>query len=78
MGTGTTAAQIIAMVLQGSNIVTTLAPIALGVALQLKELFSKSGTDFTVEIKVFQDGAILDADATLEMIEAWKKANGYE
>ena len=71
------AAQIIALILQGTNVVTTLAPITLEVALKLKNIFSQSGNEFTVEIKAFQDGAILAADETIALIDAWKAENGY-
>jgi hypothetical protein len=70
--------QIIAFLLQGSQVISALVPITLEVALKLKEIFSKGGNEFEIEIKGFQDGAVLAADETLALIDAWKKANGYE
>jgi hypothetical protein len=72
------AVQIIALLLQGSQVITTMAPITLEVALKLKEIFSKSGNEFEIEIKAFQDGALLAADETIALIDEWKKLNGFE
>ena len=70
--------QIIALILQGSQVVSTLAPITLEVALKLKEIFSQGGGEFEIEIKGYQDGAVLAANETITLIDDWKKAHGYE
>jgi hypothetical protein len=70
--------QIIAFLLQGTQVISALAPITLEVALRLKEIFSQGGNEFEIEIKGYQDGAVLAADETIALIDVWKKANGYE
>lgn len=70
--------QIIAVLLQGSQVISTLAPITLEVALKLKEILSKDGDEFEIEINGYQAGAALAANETIAFIDDWKKANGYE
>ena len=38
----------------------------------------KLKNDFTVQVQVFQDGALKSATKTVELIDAWKLAHGYE
>ncbi len=66
------------MVLQGINLVGTLLPSTMQAALDLQKIFAASGSDFTAQIQVFQDGALQSAEDTVTIIDAWKKANGYE
>ncbi len=66
------------MVLQGINLVGTLLPSTMQAALDLQKIFAASGSDFTTQIQVFQDGALQSAEDTVTIIDAWKKENGYE
>lgn len=68
---------VLALILEGAKVVMTLMPITLEAAIKLKELFAKSGINYTIEIREMQDQAIADADATLALIDAWKKEHGY-
>ena len=66
------------LVLQGLNLVGTLLPSTLQAALDLQKIFAASGSDFTTQIQVFQDGALKSASETIDIIDAWKKANSYD
>lgn len=65
------------LILKGIELVGTLLPTTLQAALDLQKIFASAGTDYTVEIQVFQDGALKSANDTVALIDAWKKANGY-
>ena len=65
------------LVLQGINLVGTLLPSTLQAALDLQKIFASSGSDFTTQIQVFQDGALQSANDTVTIIDAWKTANNY-
>ncbi len=66
------------LILQGINLVGTLLPSTLQAALDLKKIFENSGSDYTTQIQVFQDGALKSAEDTVALIDEWKKANGYD
>ena len=65
------------LILQGINLVGTILPSTLQAALDLQKIFAASGSDYTTQIQVFQDGAIKSATDTVAMIDEWKKANNY-
>lgn len=64
-------------IFQGVNLVTSLVAPTIQMVVELKAIFDKSGTDYTAEIKGFQDGALVDDQATLDAVAAWKAANGF-
>ncbi len=66
------------LVLQGINLVGTLLPSTIQAALDIQKLFAASGSDYTTQIQVFQDGALKSAEDTVAIIDEWKKANGYD
>lgn len=66
------------LVLQGLDLVGTLLPSTLQAALDLQKIFAASGSDYTTQIQVFQDGALKSASETIDIIDTWKKANGYD
>ena len=66
---------LIATILQGTNLVGVLVGLGVQVATDIKTLLESSGS-YTVDIKNFQDGAIQSATDTETAIAAWKAANG--
>jgi hypothetical protein len=69
---------IILLVMQGLQVVGTLLPSSIEAALKLKTILEVDGSDYTAQIQTLQGGAIQSAQETLDIIAAWKKANGYE
>jgi len=68
--------QTVLLIVKGVELIGSLAPVAIGTALKIKQLLDTEETDFTVEIKVMRDGAIVASDETVSLIEAWKKEKG--
>lgn len=68
---------VVALIMQGTNVIATLAPIAFETVQALQKVFAASGDDYSVEIQVLQGRAVLAADTALDEIAAWKKANGF-
>ncbi len=66
------------LILQGINLVGTLLPSTIQAALDIQKLFAASGSDYTTQIQVFQDGALKSAEDTVAIIDEWKKANGFD
>lgn len=62
---------------QGTQIITALTPVAIGVALQLKKLFSGQSSDqpFEVQMHVLRDGILSTIDETDALIAEWKAAH---
>jgi hypothetical protein len=69
--------QLIVTILQGINVVGTLLPSTMEAALAIVKMFQNSGTDFTVQVAALQDGAIKSSQETIDLVDGWKKANGY-
>jgi hypothetical protein len=68
---------VVALIMQGTNVIATLAPIAFETVQALQTVFAASGEPYSVEIQVLQGRAVLAADTALDEIAAWKKANGF-
>lgn len=63
----------IVLVTQGLNAVATFGPIAIGLALQIKKLFSgqTSGDPFEVQIMAYKDGILKTIDETDAIWAEW-------
>jgi len=62
---------------QGANLIGAFAPIAIGIALQIKKLLTAgdSGAAFDVQIQAYQDGILKTLDETDQIIADWKAAH---
>jgi hypothetical protein len=65
------------LILQGLNTVVATLPATLETALALQKIFAAAGEDFTTQIQVFEDGALRSASETVDIIDRWKRANGF-
>jgi cell division ATPase FtsA len=50
-------------------------PTVLEVAQKIKALLSVDGSDFEVQLQAIKDGAVVDADETLRIINEWRAAH---
>lgn len=68
--------QTIILIMKGIELIGTLAPVAIETAFKIKKVLDTDDTDFTVQIKIIRDGALVSADETLAIIDEWKKKKG--
>ena len=68
-------ANVLVTILKATQVISVLMPVTLEVALKLKALFAKIGPDIQVDIKQMQADAVVAADETIAMIDAWMKEN---
>jgi hypothetical protein len=68
---------VILAITQGLNLVSTMGPVAVGIALQIKKLLSSgaSGPTFDVQIMALKDGIVQNQDDTDKIIADWKAAH---
>jgi hypothetical protein len=65
--------QVIAYILKAGQVVFVMGPIALDLATELKALLAVDGSDFDVQIKTISEGAVKDAQETVDLIDEWKR-----
>ena len=69
--------QTLLLIMQGVQLAGTLVPSTLEAALKIKALLSVDGSDFTVQIRVMQDGVLKEVEEGDALIDAWKTEHGY-
>lgn len=68
---------VIMTIMQGSNLLLQLAPVAIGLAASIKRDLSLGSSDLTVNITTLAGTAIAEDDATLADINSWRSTNGF-
>lgn len=68
---------VILAITQGVNLVSTMGPVAVGIALQIKKLLSSpgSGATFDVQIQAYKDGILTTLDEEDQIIKDWRAAH---
>jgi hypothetical protein len=65
----------ILLIMQGIQLLGTVVPTSLDAFLKIKSILQTDGTDFDVQVRVLQDGELLDIDAGDAIIAAWIAAH---
>lgn len=63
--------QLILTIFKGVNMVGTLAPIGIDLAMKIKALFSQSDPGVTITLQQLQEGTLKSVDETEALIADW-------